>query len=416
MKVIVLGSGLLGVTTAYELSKRGYEVTVIDRQKQSGGETSFANGGQLSYSHGEPWASPSVLAKLPKWVFKEDAPLVFKPRADLPMIKWGLQFLRNCTKARADVNCVNILRLGLYSKQKMEELIRDTNVQFDYSAKGVLHIFGSDKEFDHAKVQNDFQEKFGCQQRVLTRAETLALEPALAKTQRPIVGGIHSHMDASGDAFLYCNNMAKYLTEKYNVKFEYGHTIESLRTQGDTISAVVTDQGELTADLYVMAMGSYSPLLLRPLGINLPIYPMKGYSITIEANDDCPHLSITDGTYKIVYSRLGGRLRVAGTAEFAGHNHDINEARITPIVKAASALFPGANWSGEIQKWACLRPSTPDGPPIMGPSTYHNLFLNTGHGTLGWTQAAGSAAIVADIIDNKTPEILTSGLTMERYL
>jgi D-amino-acid dehydrogenase len=416
MKVIVLGSGLLGVTTAYELAKRGYEVTVIDRQQQSGAETSFANGGQLSYSHAEPWASPSVLAKLPKWLFKEDAPLVFRLRADLPMIKWGLSFLRNCTSQRASVNCVNLLRLGMYSKRKLEDLVKDTSLSFDYATKGILHIYGTEKDFDHAKEHNDFQAKFGCHQRVLTRQQVMDMEPAFAKTSRQIVGAIHADMDACGDAFTYCNELAAYITRQYGVKFEYGHTIEKLRVEGDNITAVVTDKGELSADMFVMSMGSYSPLVLNPIGIKLPIYPMKGYSITLEANEHCPTYSVTDGTYKIVYSRLGNRMRVAGTAEFAGHNTEINEARIAPIVKAASELFPGANWSGEIKKWACLRPSTPDGPPVLGTSIYHNLFLNTGHGTLGWTQAAGSAAIVADIIEGKTPEILTQGLTMERYL
>jgi D-amino-acid dehydrogenase len=416
MKIIVLGSGLLGVTTAYELGKRGYEVTVIDRQPESGAETSYANGGQLSYSHAEPWANPSVLPKLPKWMFREDAPLVFKPRADWPMIKWGLSFLRNCTTTRANINCVNILRLGMYSKRKMEQLVSDTNLSFDYSTKGVLHIFGSEDDFAHARKHNEFQQKFGCDEKVLTRDEVMAMEPALAYTKRTIVGGMHAHMDASGDAHMYCNALAKHCTEKYGVKFMYGVSIQRLRTEGQNIVAVVTDKGEMTADMYVMSLGSYSPLLLNPIGIKLPIYPMKGYSITIEANDFCPNVSLTDGTYKIVYSRLGNRLRVAGTAEFAGHNTDINEARIEPIVRAAKELFPGAHWSQDIKKWACLRPSTPDGPPIMGISTYLNLFLNTGHGTLGWTQAAGSAAVVADIIEGKTPEIMMQGLTMERYL
>jgi D-amino-acid dehydrogenase len=415
MKIIILGSGVLGVTTAYELGKRGFDVTVIDRQPHSGAETSYANGGQLSYSHGEPWASPSVLHKLPKWLFRDDAPLALRPRADMAMIGWGLQFLRNCTENRASVNCANILRLGLYSRERMAAIRADTAIAFDYNDNGILHIFSSEDDFSHARHHNDFQAKFGCEQRVLTRDEVLALEPALNHTSRNIVGGIHSVMDESGDAFLFCNALAKIATERYGVTFRYGVTINALRSEKQKITAVSTDQGDMTADGFVMAMGSYSPVYLKPLGIKTPIYPMKGYSLTLEANDACPRISITDGTYKIVYSRLGSRLRIAGTAEFAGYNTSINEKRVRPIIASARALLPQADWNQDIGKWACLRPSTPDGPPIMGHTPYRNLFLNTGHGTLGWTQAAGSATIVADLMERKLPAIMLHGLTLERY-
>jgi len=416
MKIIILGSGVLGVTAAYELGKRGFDVTVLDRQASSAAETSYANGGQLSYSHGEPWASPSVLPKLPKWLLRSDAPLVFHPRADWQMIRWGVRFLRNCTPARANANCVNILRLGLYSKERFDVIRAETGLNFDYAHHGILHIYGTEHDFDQAKRQNAFQAKFGCDQRELTREECLALEPALNYTKRPLVGGIHSIMDESGDAYLFCNALAAIAAERYGVKFLYGVTINGLRSENANIIAVDTNQGDLTADGYVMAMGSYSPVHLRPLGIDIPIYPMKGYSITIDANDACPSLSLTDGSHKIVYSRLGNRLRVAGTAEFAGYDTSINEKRIAPIAKAASELLPQANWQQDIRKWACLRPSTPDGPPVIGPTPYRNLFLNTGHGTLGWTQAAGSAAILADLMEGKLPAIMLHGLTLERYL
>lgn len=415
MKVLILGSGLLGVTTAYELGKRGYDVTVLERAAVSGSETSYANGGQLSYTHAEPWANPHLWPKLAKWIFRDDAPLVLRPRADWQMTKWGINFLRNCTKVRADANCINILRLGLYSKQKLAEIRKDTNIEFDYGNKGIIHIFGTDEDLDEAKRHADFQAKFGGEERLLTRNECLELEPAFAHTQRSIAGGMYAFQDETGDAHLYCNALAKYASERYGVKFEYGVNIKSIKSANGLITAVSTDKGDITAQGYVMAMGSYSPVYLRPLGINLPIYPMKGYSITIEANEFCPNISLTDGTHKIVYSRLGTRLRIAGTAEFAGYNHDINEKRIVPIVHAAQGLFPRADWNQEIRKWACLRPSTPDGPPIIGKTPYSNLFLNTGHGTLGWTQCAGSAAIVADIMERKNPGILLHGLTMERY-
>ncbi len=416
MKILVLGSGLLGVTSAYALAKRGFDVTVIDRKSTSGAETSYANGGQLSYSHAEPWANPTVIPNLPKFLLDPNSPLVLRPRADWEMTKWGIKFLQNCAEKRANVNCVNILRLGLYSREEMATLRADTNIEFDFSARGILHVFGNDKSFDHAKHHNEFQARFGSSERVLSRDEVFDLEPALTHTQRSIIGGIHSHQDESGDAYMFCNALADHISKRFGVKFIHGVTIQSIVKEGKQITAVKTDQGDMTADGFVMAMGSYSSVALRPLGIDVPIYPMKGYSITLPANEFCPNLSLTDGTFKIVYSRLGDRLRIAGTAEFAGYNDHVRERRIKTIIKGARGLLPKADWDGNIDRWACLRPSTPDGPPIIGKTPYFNLFLNTGHGTLGWTQAAGSAALLADIMENKSPAIITAGLTLERYV
>lgn len=416
MNIVILGAGLTGVTTAYELGKRGFNVTVIDRNPECARETSHANGGQLSYSHAEPWASPGVLPKVAKWMFKSDAPLVLRPRADPDMIRWGLKFLRNCTRSRADTNCVNLLRLGLYSRERFDALMQETGVAHDHGRSGILHIYSTQDDFDHARAQNDFQARFGSDQRVLTRDEVYALEPAFAHSTRPIIGGIHALMDETGDPYLFCNALAQVATERYGVRFAFGQSIQEIHARDGAIAGVTTSQGTLQADAFVMALGSYSAPLLKQVGIQVPIYPMKGYSITIDANDFCPHTSLTDGTHKIVYSRLGNRLRVAGTAEFAGYDHSINEKRITPIVNAAKALFPRADWNQEIRKWGCIRPQTPDGPPILGRTPFANLFLNTGHGTLGWTQAAGSAAIVADIMEGRKPGIMMQGLTLERYL
>jgi D-amino-acid dehydrogenase len=416
MQILILGSGVLGVTTAYELGKRGFNVTVIDRKNACASETSFANGGQLSYSHAEPWASPSLLPKLPRWLLRSDSPLVFRPRADKEMIRWGLSFLRNCTTFRAEINTINLLRLGLYSKECMAAIRRDEGLDFSYSGKGILHIYESQEEFDHSKKQLEFQAKFGGDERILSRDEVLKLEPSLAHTSRTIIGGIHAHHDESGDAHSFSTQLAARAAERFGVKFLHNISVTELIKEGNKIVAVNTDKGEMQADVFVMALGSYSPVYLRKIGIDTPIYPMKGYSITIDANEYCPYISLTDGKYKIVYSRLGSRLRVAGTAEFAGYDTTINEKRITPIVQAAKSLLPLADWGQDVGKWACLRPSTPDGPPIIGRTPYYNLFLNTGHGTLGWTQAAGSAKLVADIMERKTPEILLHGLTLERYI
>lgn len=413
MKIIILGSGLLGITTAYVLASRGHSVEVIERQSKCGAETSYANGGQLSYSHAEPWGNPHVLAKLPKWLIHEDSPLIFRLRADMDMIRWGLKFLRNCTQTRADENCVATLRLGLYSRLKMKELVAKEDIQFDYAERGIIHVFGAQADLDYAIKHAEFQAKFGCEQTVLTADDVLRLEPTLSHAERPIVGGMHSHMDASGDAHTYCCEMATLCKEKYGVKFHYNTAVTGIRSDdGVTVAAVETENGDVTGDAYVMAMGSYSPLFLKPLGIRLPIYPMKGYSITIPANEFAPKISITDGGAKIVLSRLGERLRIAGTAEFAGYDTGLREERLAPILKAAKRLFPKAPWEADMSTWACLRPSTPGGAPLLGKTPINNLYLNTGHGTLGWTQAAGSAHIVADIIESRTPEILLGGLTL----
>jgi D-amino-acid dehydrogenase len=418
MKIIILGSGVLGVTSAYVLATRGYEVEVIDRQPNSAAECSYANGGQLSYSHAEPWANPGVLSKVVKWMFREDAPLVMRPRADLHMIKWGLKFLGNCSQMRTESNTVTMLRLGLYSRKKMEHLVAATGVKFDYLHEGILHVFANKNDFDHAVTQTKFQEKFGCHEKVLTPQECLRLEPTLEQSKTPLIGGIHAHLDESGDIHTFTNELTKLCQKEYNVKFHFGTTVESIKKEGNRIVAVKTDKGDFTADKFVMSMGSHSPVHLRKLGLDVPIYPMKGYSVTMPANTHSPTVSITDQEAKIVYSRLGDRLRVAGTAEFAGYNDAVREVRIQPILRAIKKFFPEALPADEstIERWACLRPSTPDGPPIIGKTPIENLFMNTGHGTLGWTQAAGSCFLLADAIEGKQTEISLDGLTIDRYL
>lgn len=418
MKVLILGSGVLGVTTAYVLATRGYEVEVIERQSKSGAETSYANGGQLSYSHAEPWANPSVLPKVMKWMFKEDAPLVMRPRADYHMIRWGLKFLGQCSQMRAEANTVTMLRLGLYSRKKMEQIVTMTGVKFDYMRDGILHVFSHQSDLDAAIAQTRFQEKFGCHEKILTLQECLNLEPTLEKSRVPIVGGIHAHLDESGDIHTFCTELAALCEREYKVKFHYNTAFQSFRMEGNKIAAIVTDKGEMTADNYVMSLGSYSSVHLRKIGLDVPIYPMKGYSVTMPATAECPTVSITDQEAKIVYSRLGNRLRIAGTAEFAGYNDSIREVRIQPILRAIKRFFPTIVPEDEstIDRWACLRPSTPDGPPIIGKTPVGNLYMNTGHGTLGWTQAAGSAFLLADALEGKQTEISLDGLTVDRYL
>jgi D-amino-acid dehydrogenase len=415
MKILVLGSGVIGVSTAYFLASRGHEVAVIDRQKDSGCETSFANGGQLSFSHAEPWANPSVLPKVAKWLFKEDAPLVFRPRADMDMIKWGLSFLANCTATRAQQNSINILRLGLYSKKKLEQLRAFSGVNFDNRREGILHIFSQSAEFEHAKTQARFQERMGCKADIVDLEKCIQLEPALEHAGKPIVGGIFQPLDESGDAFTFTQELAKLCTQEHKTVFHYNTNILSIQKEGGRITSVITDKGEFKADAFVMSLGSYSPLYLKPLGIKVPIYPMKGYSITFPTNHYSPNISLTDGEHKIVYSRLGNRLRIAGTAEFAGYDTSIRPERIKPIVRAVKELLPKCEYGDPISEWACLRPSTPDGPPIIGKTRYPNLYMNTGHGTLGWTQAVGSAALLTDIIEGRPTEINLNGLSFRKF-
>jgi D-amino-acid dehydrogenase len=420
MKVIIMGAGVIGVTTAYVLATRGYDVEVIDRRPAAAGETSFANGGQLSYSHAEPWANPSVLPKVMKWMFDDEAPLVLKPRLDYRMMRWGLQFLGNCTQRRAESNTVTMLKLGLYSRKKMQHLVEATGIKFDYQRDGILHVFCKQSDFDAARRQADFQEKFGCEEQSKTVDECIQLEPSLRHSNYNLIGGIYAHLDEYGDVNCFTTKLAEICQKEYGVVFHYNTAINELKRNSDNeIAAVVTDKGELTADRYVMSLGSYSSVYLRKLGLNVPIYPMKGYSVTLKANEYAPKMSVTDQKSKIVYSRLGDRLRIAGTAEFAGYNDEIKQKRIKPILKAVGRLFPkalGENYETVESEWACLRPSTPDGPPIIGQTPIKNLYMNTGHGTLGWTQAAGSAFLFADSFEGKETEVSLDGMHVERYL
>jgi D-amino-acid dehydrogenase len=348
-------------------------------------------------------------------MFKEYAPLVFRPRWDPHMIRWGLSFLHNCMKYKADANTVTMLKLGLYSKQMLEHIRNLTGVEFHNVREGILHIFYDQYTFDHAISQARYQETFSCKQDILDGQACIRLEPALEYCGRDIVGGIHSPLDESGDAKLFTEQLAALCEKEYGTVFQYDTAVESIKTDKGKITSVQTSKGEFKADKYVMALGSYSYLHLRKLGIHVPIYPMKGYSVTIPANHYTPNMSLTDAEMKIVYSRVGDVMRVAGTAEFAGYNDSMNNKRVDNILHAVQRLFPKCDFDQKIMTWACLRPSTPDGPPIIGKTKYENLFLNTGHGTLGWTQAAGSGRLLLDIMIDRETEISMTGLTLDRY-
>ncbi len=411
MKVLVLGAGLLGVTSAYFLRQQGHEVTVIDRQASPAAETSFANGGQISVSHAEPWANPGAPLKVLKWLGKEDAPLLFRVRADMRQWLWGLQFLRECTPARTRWNIAQIVRLGTYSRDTLQALRAATGLNYDQRAQGILHFYTSEKEFAGAEAPAAQMRALGCDRRVISADEAVRLEPALAHIRPRLAGATYTAEDESGDANQFARELVR-RCEADGVRFLMSHTVTALRAAGGAIDHVEATDTEgrfqrIRADAYVLAMGSLSPLYARPLGIELPIYPAKGYSVTMAVKDESKahQVSLTDDEYKLVFSRLGNRLRIAGTAELNGYDRDLNRVRCEAIVKRAEELFPGAGETESAQFWTGLRPATPSNVPIIGRSKLPNLYLNTGHGTLGWTHACGSGKSIAHIVSGAKPEV-----------
>jgi D-amino-acid dehydrogenase len=411
MKVIVLGAGLLGVTSAYFLRQQGYEVTVVDRQASAAAETSFANGGQISVSHAEPWANPGAPLKVLKWLGKEDAPLLFRLRADARQWRWGLQFLRECTPARTRHNIEQIVRLGTYSRDTLQQLRRDRDIAYDERTQGILHFYTSQQEFDAAEAPAAQMRELGCDRRVISADEAVKIEPALAHIRPQLAGATYTSEDESGDANRFARELVK-RCEQDGVQFLMSHTVTALRSAGGEIDHVEATDSEgrfqrLRADAYVLAMGSLSPLLAKPLGIELPIYPAKGYSVTMPVKDAAMahQVSLTDDEFKLVFSRLGDRLRIAGTAELNGYDRDLNRVRCEAIVRRVEELFPGAGDTERAQFWTGLRPATPSNVPIIGRSKVRKLFLNTGHGTLGWTHACGSGKSIARIVAGLAPEV-----------
>ena len=415
MRVTVLGAGLLGVTSAYYLNQLGHDVTVIDRQATPGAETSFANGGQISVSHAEPWANPGAPLKLLQWLGREDAPLLFRLRADMRQWLWGLQFLRECTPARTRHNIEQIVRLGTYSRDTLQALRRDLGLDYDERTQGILHFYTTQKEFDAAQAPAEQMRALGCDRQVISADEAVRLEPALRHIRPTLAGATYTSEDESGDANKFTRALAQ-RSEAVGVKFLMGHTITALREVGGRIDHVEATDGEgrfqrIRGDAVVLAMGSVSPLLAQPLGIHLPIYPAKGYSVTMPVKDAsmAHQVSLTDDEYKLVFSRYtssdGDRLRIAGTAEFNGYDRNLNEVRCQAIVRRVEQLFPGAGDASQAQFWTGLRPATPSNVPLIGKTKLPNLFLNTGHGTLGWTHACGSGKSVARIVSGLSPEV-----------
>jgi D-amino-acid dehydrogenase len=391
MKIVVLGAGVIGTTAAWYLRQAGHDVQVLERREAVGMETSFANGGQVSATHAQPWASPGVPWKALKWMLREDAPLLFRLRADPAQWRWGLKFLRECTSARFRANTEQLVRLGRYSQESLHALRKETGIQYDQVERGILVFFTEGQASG-----KDWK----------TPDECVALEPALAPVRHRLRGGEYLANDESGDTHKFTTELAKLCAAK-GVQFDFGVSIENIETERGKVSSVRTSSGPVKADAYILALGSYSPLLARPLGLHLPIYPLKGYSVTMPVKNPAAAwtMSLTDDAHKLVFARLGDRLRVAGTAELNGYNTEINEVRCQAILKRTMELFPDAGDSGDVKFWAGLRPATPSNIPCIGRTKYPNLYLNTGHGTLGWTFACGSGRILADIVSGRRPGI-----------
>jgi D-amino-acid dehydrogenase len=416
VKVLVLGAGVIGVASAWYLARSGHSVVVIDRQPGPGLETSFANGGQISANHTTPWATPSTPWKALRWLEKAEAPLLIHLRADPALWQWLARFLGNCTRRRMRINMERALRIAVYSRDQLAELRNETAIRYDHLSRGILHIFRDPDEYAAAVPLVALMERYGCRRRIVGPEECVQIEPALSTARHRLVGGIYSPDDESGDAYAFTVALAG-LGASLGVEFRYNTRIERLLVEGERIAGVVTDRGRLGADAYVLALGSYSPLLLRGVGIKIPVYPAKGYSVTIPIGEHtgAPVVSLIDDEFKMVYSRFKGRLRVAGTAEFAGYDASITEVRARFVLVKAMELFPDCGDAARAEFWAGLRPSTPDGVPVIGRTRLANLFLNTGHGTLGWTMACGSGRITADLISGKSPDISLSGLGAERF-
>jgi D-amino-acid dehydrogenase len=409
VKIIVLGAGVVGVTAAWYLAAAGHEVTVMERRDAPGLETSFANGGQISAGHAEPWAKPSVVPKILRWLGREDAPLLFRPRADWAQWKWGLRFLYECLPGRYERHSRILASLAAYSRECLRALRAEIGIRYDHLERGILQFATNGRDFEALVRQAEAVRSLGIRHEVKSAAECLALEPALEHSNDPVLGGVYDPNDESGDAYRFTQELAR-LAASRGVLFRFGAAIQAIEAAGSEVTGIRLPSGErAVADIYVTSLGSYSPLLLKPLGVRIPVYPLKGYSITLPLGPGeasaAPTVSLTDEAFKIVISRLGNRLRAAGTAELTGYDTSVNPVRCAAIARRIRELFPGLGAITTVENWSGLRPATPNNVPVIGRTKFRNLYLNTGHGTLGWTLACGSGSVLADLISGRRPQV-----------
>jgi D-amino-acid dehydrogenase len=417
MKVVVLGAGVIGVTSAWYLAKAGHEVTVIDRQPAAALETSFANAGEISPGYSSPWAAPGIPLKALKWMFMEHAPLIIQPRPDWAKLSWMARMLMNCTSDAYAVNKSRMVRLAEYSRDCLIELRAETGISYDERTQGTLQLFRTEKQVTAAEKDIAVLKADGVPFEVLDADACVAAEPGLAAARDRIAGGLRLPGDETGDCFKFTQSLAD-MARALGVTFRHGVAIDRLEASMGRITAVHTSEGRVTADAFVVALGSYSPMLVRDFGIKLPVYPVKGYSITVPIVDEtrAPVSTVMDETHKIAITRLGDRIRVGGMAEIAGFDMTLSQKRQATLTHSVEDLFGGAGDQSQARFWCGLRPMTPDGTPIVGRSPIQNLFLNTGHGTLGWTMAAGSGRVLADIVSGRRAEIEATDLGYARYL
>ena len=414
MKVLVLGAGVIGTTCAYYLSKAGHEVTVVDRQPGPALETSFGNAGGVCPGFAGPWAAPGMPLKVLHWLFTRHAPLSLRPQFDRQQWRWLAAFFRNCTAERFAHNKAHMQRIAHYSKGCLIALREETGIAYDHGTGGVLQVFRTNKEVDAAHRAVKVLRSFDVKHRLVDPQEATKIEPALEHASITLAGGLHLPDDETGDCRLFTTRLVERLQDQ-GVVFKFDTSIHGLLTEGNAVAGIVTSHGKLTADRYVVALANDAPFLLRPHGIDIPIYPVKGYAITIESArlDRSPRSSVIDEHSKVMVTRLGDRVRAAGTAEVAGYDRTVTMRKVKAVLNAVRALFPQAGDYTQASYWAGLRPMTPDGPPYLGTTPLRNLLLNVGQGSNGWTQACGCGRIIADLVSERQPDIDLNGLTMD---
>jgi D-amino-acid dehydrogenase len=414
MKILVMGAGVIGTTCAYYLHRDGHEVTVVDRQPGAALETSFGNAGGVCPGFAGPWAAPGMPLKVLRWLFARHAPLSFRPRLDPLQWRWLATFLGNCNAERFARNKAHMQRIAHYSKACLVELREETGIDYDHGQGGVLQVFQTDDELEAAQNAAKILQSFNVAHRIVDRKDAIRIEPALAHAAVQLTGGLHLPDDETGDCHLFTTRLAE-LLQKRGVTFRFNTTVQSLIAEGNAVAGVATSSGLLTADRYVVALANDTPRLLRPLGIDIPVYPVKGYAFTIDAAnvDRSPRSSVMDENSKVMVTRLGDRIRAAGIAEISGYDRTVEMRKAETVLHAARALFPDAGDYARATYWAGLRPMTPDGPPYLGATPLRNLLLNVGQGSNGWTQACGCGRVVADIVSARKPAIDIAGLSLK---
>ena len=416
MRVLVLGSGVIGVCSAWYLARAGFEVTVVDRESAPAMETSFANAGQISPGYASPWAAPGIPLKAFTWLFQRHAPLSIKPGLDPRQYLWVLQMLRNCTATRYAINKARMVRLSEYSRDCMDELRKELNLEYEARQLGTTQLFRTQAQLDGAAKDIAVLEQYGVPYELLDRAGIVRVEPALAAVTDKLAGALRLPHDETGDCELFTRRLVE-RAQALDVEFRFGATVTSLEHDGQRVSGVYIDGRVERADSYVLALGSYTTQMLAPLGIRLPVYPLKGYSLTLPITDPAmaPMSTILDESYKVAVTRFDQRIRVGGMAGVCGFDLSLSPRRRATLEKVVSDLYPRGGDLTHATFWAGLRPATPDGTPVIGATRFANLYLNTGHGTLGWTMACGSGRYLADLMAGRRTQISGEGLDITRY-